>query len=88
MNWLYDMSKEAKDLIQGLLQTKPSERYTLEDIKNHPWFSSIDFDQLLKLNIDPPFVPEKADMSPICNQDINHHFHQEYEVYDDRFASF
>ncbi|EIE83899.1 hypothetical protein RO3G_08604 [Rhizopus delemar RA 99-880] len=88
VNWLYDMSKEAKDLIQGLLQTKPSERYTLEDIKNHPWFSSIDFDQLLKLNIDPPFVPEKADMSPICNQDINHHFHQEYEVYDDRFASF
>ncbi|KAI9248393.1 kinase-like domain-containing protein [Sporodiniella umbellata] len=50
-----DMSSEAKDLLQGLLQTNPSERLDAQKIKSHPWFSLIDFDLLLEKKLRPPF---------------------------------
>lgn len=61
IKWPEDMSSEAKDLIQNLLKTKPSERFGnfgIDDIKNHPWFKNIDFEQLLARQVDPPFVPD------------------------------
>ncbi|KAI8887350.1 camp-dependent protein kinase 3 [Backusella circina FSU 941] len=59
-----DISPEAKDLMQNLLKTKPSERLGnlkdgAADIKNHPWFKTIDFDKLFKREGQvPPFVPD------------------------------
>jgi hypothetical protein len=33
------------------------------DIKIHPWFKNIDFDQLLDKKIEPPFIPHlKSDV--------------------------
>ena len=32
-----DISLEAKDLIKGILNTDPSKRFTLDQIKNHKW---------------------------------------------------
>lgn len=59
-----NISSEAKDLMQNLLKTKPSERIGnlkdgAADIKNHPWFKNIDFDKLLKREEQTsPFVPD------------------------------
>lgn len=59
-----DMSPEAKDLLENLLKTKPSERFGnlkdgANDIKHHAWFQSIDFDQVVaNRQLIPPFVPE------------------------------
>ena len=34
-----DINPEAKDLIKKILNTNPQERYTLEQIRSHPWFA-------------------------------------------------
>lgn len=33
-----DVSEEAKDLVKKLLTVEPSQRITLEEAKEHPWF--------------------------------------------------
>ncbi len=33
------LSTEAKGLIRGILNTDPARRFTLDDIKKHPWFA-------------------------------------------------
>ena len=35
-----DISEDAKDLITKILNTNPGERFTLEQIRAHPWFTS------------------------------------------------
>jgi serine/threonine protein kinase len=54
-----DMSAEAKDLISKLLNPKPELRPTAEQIKVHPFFADIDWDEVL--NSKGPFVPETVD---------------------------
>lgn len=55
-------SIEAKNLLQGLLERDPSKRLgsSEEDsrqIKRHPWFNKINWDKLMKKQIEPPFKP-------------------------------
>lgn len=33
------VSSEAKDLLKGILNTDPIRRFTISDIKKHPWYS-------------------------------------------------
>jgi len=33
------LSVEARDLLRGILNTDPNKRFTLDDIKRHPWFA-------------------------------------------------
>lgn len=64
--WPEDMSPEAKDLLQGLLTPDPEKRlghHSIDDIKSHPFFQGLDFDQVLQRNIDPPFHPELSSAS-------------------------
>lgn len=63
INWEdYDFSPELTDLLKKLLESDPKKRLGangIEEIMNHPWFASIDWN-----NIDvlvPPFVPEIND---------------------------
>lgn len=56
-------SANMNDLIQNLLVSHPKNRYGtmlsgVNDIKNHIWFSSINWDNLLQKAIKPPFVPK------------------------------
>ncbi|CAD8063714.1 unnamed protein product [Paramecium sonneborni] len=55
-------SIEAGDFINKLIQRKPEDRlgtFNPSDVKNHPWFSSFDWDGLLKKKFDPPYYPKK-----------------------------
>ncbi|KAF7726351.1 camp-dependent protein kinase catalytic subunit [Apophysomyces ossiformis] len=61
--WPETMSDVAKDLLMGLLTPDVSRRYGnlqngSRDIKTHPWFKDIDFDQVLQRNVEPPYVPD------------------------------
>lgn len=50
----------AKDLIKSLLNTKPENRLGfdgVEDVKKHAFFKGIDWDKLLRKEIDPPYKP-------------------------------
>ncbi len=33
------LSNNAKDLLRNVLNTNPMKRFSIEDIKNHPWFN-------------------------------------------------
>ena len=51
-------SKNVRDLLSLLFTKNPDERMEkIKDIKNHPWFASINFEKLLNKEIKAPFVP-------------------------------
>ena len=35
------VSPECKDLIKNILTTDPTKRYTVDDIRRHPWFNQV-----------------------------------------------
>ena len=50
-------STDTKNLLHGLLKRNPDERLTVDQIKAHPFFASINWEQLLAREVAPPFVP-------------------------------
>lgn len=55
-------SVEAKSLLQGLLDKDPVRRLgaseeDASEIKRHPWFAKINWDKLVKKQIEPPYKP-------------------------------
>ena len=62
------ISKEAKDLLQQLLEKDPKSRIGclkngINDIKNHKWFKNIKWDQIQNRNVKSPFIIEIDDES-------------------------
>jgi serine/threonine protein kinase len=57
IKWPKGFSGVAKDLVSKLLKTTPSERLSLEEVTNHPWFKA-----------NPPLKPvitENANPAPV-----------------------
>ena len=57
------LSKNAVSLLEGLFIKDPEKRLGsgnngVENIKNHPFFSSIDWNAILNKKIKPPFTPK------------------------------
>lgn len=55
-----DVSDQCKNLIYSLLKKDPMKRIGAKDnneIKNHTWFSDIDWNKLLEKRIKPDFIP-------------------------------
>ena len=67
------ISKDAKDLILKLLEKDVEKRLCyhegIEEIKKHPFFKSIDFDALLRKEIDPPYIPIVRNSTDVRNFD-------------------
>ena len=72
----YNLSDDAKDIITKLLNKNPNERLgnknEIEEIKNHPFFSIIDFELIEKKKIPAPFIPNIND-----NKDVKY-FEEDY----------
>ena len=56
------LSPEAQALLRALFKRNPANRLGggsngINDIKNHPFFASIDWDKLMRKKITPPFQP-------------------------------
>jgi len=67
-------SLNLSNLLQRLFQKDPEQRLGsgpkgAEEIKSHPWFSSIDWDALYKKEIRPPFIPVINDEFDVSNFD-------------------
>lgn len=69
------VSDEAKDLILRLLDKNKKTRLGsngLQEILDHPWFSTIDMEMLLQKKIDPPYKPEvKEDLAYFDQKLVN-----------------
>lgn len=56
------VSMDCMNAIRGLLNPDPKTRLGaagFDTLKNHPFFASIDFDALMRREIDPIFVPSR-----------------------------
>ncbi|KAJ3364797.1 Ribosomal protein S6 kinase alpha-2 [Allomyces javanicus] len=54
------LTNEARDLITKLLRKDPTQRPSITAIKKHPFFRSIDWAKLARLEIPPPQVPPRS----------------------------
>ena len=72
----YNLSDDAKDIIKKLLNKNPNERLgnknEIDEIKTHPFFSTIDFELIENKKIPAPFIPNIND-----NKDVKY-FEEEY----------
>ena len=57
------LSKEAQDLLQRLLHKNPKNRIKIPQIKAHPFFRDIDWEQLAARKIEPPLKLSMNDYS-------------------------
>jgi len=87
-------SKEAIALLTGLLQKRPENRLGLgergiEEIKEHPFFESIDWGLLEAGYIDPPFTPNKYEVNAATLKDIGEFDKNKYRhvKLDERFKA-
>ena len=63
------MNAPAINLLQGIIERDPQKRFTEQQIKNHEFFSDIDFEKLYKKQIVPPFKPRVAAAGDTSNFD-------------------
>lgn len=55
------ISEEAKSLLEGLLTRDPALRLGTkggDEVKGHPWFADVQWDKLIRKEIEPPFKPK------------------------------
>eukprot|EP00128_Syssomonas_multiformis_P003931 Colp12_sorted_trinity150504_noHs@3396 len=67
-------SPEGKDIVRNLLQTDITKRYGnlkngVNDIKNHPWFASLDLTGIYNRSIAAPFIPKCSGPGDMSNFD-------------------
>lgn len=55
--------------MKKLLHKDVNKRIDYKDIPSHPWFESIDFNKVLKLEVKPEFIPETKSIEDISNID-------------------
>lgn len=70
-----EISDDCKDLIRNLLIKDPSKRLGSQDdaaeIKNHPWWKDLNFDDVLNRKLTPPIKPEFKDTMDVGFFDAN-----------------
>lgn len=74
VNMLPGFSEDASDLISGLLKIDPDDRLgssvkDAEEIKNHKFFENVDWDNVYKKQIPPPYQPWLAGSDDLRNID-------------------
>ncbi|OMJ95896.1 hypothetical protein SteCoe_621 [Stentor coeruleus] len=58
LNFPANFNEDAKDLISKLMRRTPEERLEMPKIKQHPFFNDLNWDELQKKNLSPPFSPQ------------------------------
>ena len=52
-----NISEEAKDLVLGLMRSNPLQRFTVQDVKQHPWFAGTDWSAVENRQLEPSYCP-------------------------------
>lgn len=69
-----NFTEDAKDLIRKLLTMDRTKRLGClragpADIKDHPWFKTLNWDAVYRCELSPPFVPRVRDANDTSNFD-------------------
>uniref|UniRef100_A0AAV1VC43 AGC protein kinase n=1 Tax=Peronospora matthiolae TaxID=2874970 RepID=A0AAV1VC43_9STRA len=64
------IDEDAIDLLQKLLVRDPSERITIDGVRAHPFFATINWEQLELKEVEPPFIPPTEELM----QNVHEHF--------------
>ena len=68
-----NLSDDAKDIIQKLLEKNPKKRLGaqkgIEEIKSHPFFAKINFTDIENKKVKAPFIPEIENDTDVSNFD-------------------
>ena len=93
IDWPDDMTVELKDLLSNLLTNDIEGRFTCEEIKTHAWFKGMNFEQVYKRKIRPPYVPKvKEDGDTNCfakyKEPMHLYGHIRGDVFSSKFPAF
>jgi len=55
-----NISEELRSLILGLLEKDPDKRLTTQQIKNHDFFSGLDWDKVISKEYTPEYIPSQT----------------------------
>jgi hypothetical protein len=59
--------KTAIELIKGLLKKNPDERMDMPEVQQHPFFHGIDWDRILRCEVQPREPPDADDVNNAVN---------------------
>lgn len=77
-----DFSPIAKDFITGLLNSKPGERFNLEQVKKHEFFNGVNWEALKNKAVVSPFKKFIPERKPPTQEPSTKNF-SIYKLYDD-----
>lgn len=72
-----NVSKDAKDLIRGMMQRSAADRLTMRDIKRHPFFATINWHEVYDLRFEGLIAIEKEDSEDQNSADWNNDYEEE-----------
>ena len=58
---------DVKDLLENMLTKNPDDRYTLEEVKKHPYFKDIDFDKVMRKEYGPIIIEKQKKRKTALN---------------------
>ena len=65
------MSDNAKDLINLILNPDPTKRFTIKDIREHPWYTQVDPDEKKGIIVGRDQIPVQQKILDILKRDYN-----------------
>ncbi|KAI9276652.1 kinase-like domain-containing protein [Phascolomyces articulosus] len=63
------LDPEVSHLLEGLLERDPCHRMSVEEIRDHPYFNTLDWDDVYHRRILPPYVPDLQSKDDCANFD-------------------
>jgi len=78
----FPMTEEAKDIILKLVEKDARKRLGangIAEIKKHPWFADVSFENIMERMVEPEFVPDKDEIYAEAAADIELHKHDIHE---------
>ncbi|KAF4324452.1 hypothetical protein BBO99_00000165 [Phytophthora kernoviae] len=64
------IDEDAVDLLQKLLVRDPAERIDIDGVRDHPFFASINWEEMELKEVEPPFIPPTDKLM----QNVHEHF--------------
>lgn len=63
------LSEEAKDLINLILNPDPTQRFSIKDIRNHPWYNQVEPNEKKGIIVGRDQIPVNNNIMELLNRD-------------------